>query len=227
MRVVTLDGPAGSGKSSSARALAGRLGWHLLDTGAMYRTVALGALRAEIDLDDPLAVMEIARRIAVRIQEGRIWLDDEDVSAEIRSVRVTKVTRCAANNPEVRGLLVGWQRQFARDHGRVVTEGRDQGTVVFPDAFLKVFITATPEVRARRRHAEFAARGEAISYEEVLGDQIRRDEEDRARAVGPLKAAPDAIILDTSGMTPDEVLDWLEARVAGALEAVGAEAASS
>lgn len=221
MRVVTLDGPAGSGKSSTAKALADRLGWDLLDTGAMYRAVALGALRAGIDLEDPGAVASVAARAEVQMRAGSLWLDGEDVSAEIRTVRVTRVTRYAANNPEVRGLLVGWQRQFALDHGRVVTEGRDQGTVVFPDAFLKVFITATPEVRARRRHAEFAAKGEAISYEDVLRDQIRRDEEDRARAVGPLKPAPDAVTLDTSEMTPEGVLGWLEGRVREALKAIG------
>lgn len=210
--IVTIDGPAGAGKSSVARALARRLGFAFLDTGAMYRTVALAALRQNLGWDNPAALAALARRSNIEVREDGTFLDGQDVSQEIRSHEVTSATHYAANNPAVRAHLVELQRQAA---GRldIVTEGRDQGTVVFPQAECKIFLDASPEERARRRQADLAARGEKLSLEEVLADQNRRDESDAAREVGPLLAAEDAVHVSSDGLSPDEVVERLEALV--------------
>lgn len=207
--VITLDGPAGAGKSTVARALARRLGFHFLDTGAMYRGVALAGLRSGVDWSEPDALAGIAEGVKIDFREERVFLNGEDVSDAIRTVEVTGVTRYAAGNPKVRARLVVLQRQAAQGRN-LVTEGRDQGTVVFPDAACKIFLTASPEERARRRVRDLAARGEAASFEEVLAAQNRRDREDASREVGPLAAAPDAIRFDTDGLTLDEVVAQLE-----------------
>jgi cytidylate kinase len=208
-RVVTIDGPAGSGKSTVARIVADRLGWRLLDTGAMYRAVALAALRAGLDLADEQAVGVLADRLTVSLPPGRVLLDGRDVTMEIRSVEVTRVTRFAADNPIVRRRLAAWQRDFAAEND-TITEGRDQGTIVFPDAPCKFFLTAEPLVRAQRRQAEHARRGEAITVDQVLADQEERDARDRQRAIAPLKAADDAVAVDTSGLEIEQVVDLLE-----------------
>ena len=209
MRVVTIDGPAGAGKSTVARRLADRLGWRLLDTGAMYRAVTLAALRAGVDLESDPALGELAARVAVGLPPGRVLLDGEDVTDAIRGVAVTRASGFVASSPRVRAQLIGWQRAFAADFD-VVAEGRDQGTIVFPDALRKFFLTASPAERARRRHAEFAARGEAIAPEEVLRDIQQRDARDEARAIAPLRPAADARILDTTGLPLDRVVDLIE-----------------
>lgn len=219
-RVVTIDGPAGTGKSTAARHAAERLGWRLLDTGAMYRAVALAALRAGLDMEDDRALGDLADRLGVALPGDRVKLDDEDVSEAIRTVEVTRATRYPANNPRVRARLADWQRAFAAEHD-TIAEGRDQGTVVFPDAPLKYYLDARPEERARRRHTEFLAKGEVIAFEDVLADLERRDAEDEARALAPLRPAPDAIRLDTTGMTIAEVVDRIE-RDARALPELGA-----
>ncbi|MEW4569172.1 (d)CMP kinase [Tautonia sp. JC769] len=211
-RVVTIDGPAGSGKSTVARIVADRLGWRLLDTGAMYRSVALAALRAGVDLADEEALGDLAARLTVSLPPGQVVLDGRDVSRDIRTVEVTRVTRFAAQNPRVRQILAGWQRAFAAEND-TITEGRDQGTIVFPDAPCKFFLTANPTERARRRHAEFLQRGESISFEDVLRDQQRRDAEDTERAIAPLRAADDAAVLDTTGRTIDEIATLVESAV--------------
>jgi len=210
--IVTIDGPAGAGKSSTARALARRLGFRFLDTGAMYRTVALAAVRRGHDWNRPEQLAELARRADIDVGEDRVLLDGEDVTLAIRTVEITRVTHYAADNPAVRAHLVEVQRQAVGDDN-VVTEGRDQGTIVFPLAECKVFLTASPEERARRRQMDMRGRGEAQDFTEVLADQQRRDERDARREVGPLAPADDAVEVITDGLTPEEVIDRLEALV--------------
>lgn len=206
--IITIDGPAGAGKSSVAKMLARRLGFRFLDTGAMYRAVALAAMRRGLDWDVPDDLAQLAKKITLRIDGERIFLDGEDVGQAIRTTAVTAVTRYSAGNPQVRERLVELQRETAAGQN-IVTEGRDQGTVAFPDAECKIFLTATPRERARRRFAELQARGEPVTLEQVLAAQERRDREDAAREVGPLKPAVDAVEVYTDGMTLDEVVEKL------------------
>lgn len=210
--IVAIDGPAGAGKSSAARALARRLGFRFLDTGAMYRAVALAGLRREIDWHDAAALARLARQVKIELPGDRVLLDGNDVTHEIRTLAVTSVTHYPANNAAVREHLVELQRQLAAGL-QVVTEGRDQGTVVFPHAECKVFLTASPSERARRRLIDLTEHGERVTFEEVLSDQNERDRRDANRDVGPLKPANDAIEFNTDGLSPEEVIDRLEALV--------------
>jgi cytidylate kinase len=210
--IVTLDGPAGAGKSSTARALAARLGWCYMDTGAMYRAVALMALDRGISLDDPAGLAELAEAVTIEFRDGRVVVDGRDVSTEIRTDRITQATRPVADAPPVREAMKRVQRRMAEGMD-VVTEGRDQGSVVFPAAALKVFLTASPEERARRRHHEEAARGNAASLEAILAAQSQRDEGDRTRAVGAMKPADDAVIVETDGLSAEEVVRRLVAMI--------------
>jgi cytidylate kinase len=210
--IVTVDGPAGAGKSTAARSLAKRLSFLFLDTGAMYRAVALAAVRRTLAWDDPAALAELAGRLSIQLHSERVILDAEDVTDEIRTVAITTVTHYAADNPGVREKLVRMQRAAA-GHDSIVTEGRDQGTVVFPDAECKIFLTASAAERARRRQADLAARGEIRSFEEVLDMQNLRDERDSNRLVGPLRPAADATHVITDGLTALAVVDHLEAIV--------------
>jgi cytidylate kinase len=212
--IVTLDGPAGAGKSTAARALAARLGWCYLDTGAMYRTVALVALERGIPLDDVAALAALAASLAIDFRAGRVLLGDRDVSIEIRTERVTQATRPVADAPPVRAAMKQLQRQLAEGRD-VVTEGRDQGSEVFPWAEVKVFLTASADERARRRHLEEENRGLASSLETVRAAQARRDEGDRVRPVGAMQPAADAVILETDGLSAEAVVDRLAALVAG------------
>lgn len=211
--IVTIDGPAGAGKSLVARMLAERLGFRFLDTGAMYRAAALAALRRNVDWNDESAVAAVVAAAKIESLPDRVLLDGEDVTQAIRTVEITKLTRHTANNPQVRRHLVALQRQVVAG-GNYVTEGRDQGTVAFPSAECKIFLVASPEERARRRHRDLVARGETVALEEVLAQQTERDQSDSTRAAGPLIAAPDAVEVNTDGLTPEQVVDKLAAIVA-------------
>ena len=208
--IITIDGPAGAGKSTVARALARRLGFRFLDTGAMYRAVALAGMRHGVDWQRPDGLAELARRLDISVDGERIFLDGDDVTEEIRCSEVTAVTRHAADNPQVRELLAQLQRDAAGSDD-IVTEGRDQGTVVFPTADRKIFLTAGARERAKRRLRDLQTQGESATLEEVLVAQQKRDQEDSSRPVGTLMPATDAIELNTDGMTIEQVVDHIEA----------------
>ncbi|MCV7213907.1 (d)CMP kinase [Mycobacterium crocinum] len=210
--VVAVDGPAGTGKSSVSRGLARALGAHYLDTGAMYRLVTLAILRARIDLADAEAIAaasDVPLSVGSDPDVDRAFLGDEDVSAEIRGDEVTRAVSAVSAVPQVRTRMVAMQRELASGTDSVVVEGRDIGTVVLPDADVKIFLTASAETRARRRNDQNIAVGLPDAYETVLADVIRRDHLDSTRAVSPLRPAEDAIIVDTSDMTQDEVVGHL------------------
>jgi cytidylate kinase len=210
--IITIDGPAGAGKSTVARALARRLGYKYLDTGAMYRAVALAGMRQGVDWDRPEQLAELAGKLDIEVIGEKIFLDGEDETEAVRSSAVTAVTRYAADNPDVRRQLVSLQRASAGGDD-VVTEGRDQGTVVFPQAECKIFLTAGAQQRARRRLRDLQDQGESATLEEVMAAQQRRDRRDSTRDVGRLVPAPDAREVCTDGMAFDEVVDHLEAIV--------------
>lgn len=210
--IVTIDGPAGSGKSSAARLLAQRLAFDFLDTGAMYRAVTFAALGTGLDLHDEQALARLLDAMRLEMPPGRVLLDGADVTRDIRTPEVTANTGAIADSPTVRRRLVGWQRAIA-DGRNVVTEGRDQGTIVFPHAEAKFFLVADPVERARRRHREIQARGRDIPFEEVLAAQRERDERDAARGIAPMVPAADAIILDSTKLTPEEVVATMEQHV--------------
>lgn len=208
--VIAVDGPAGTGKSTVSRGLARELHARYLDTGAMYRIVTLAVLRAGVDLADTEAVAAAAAAAQLAVghdpDEDRSYLDGEDVSAEIRGDAVTKAVSAVSAVPAVRTRLVDIQRQLAAGQDSVVVEGRDIGTVVLPDADVKIFLTASAEERARRRNDQNKAAGLADDYEAVLADVKRRDHLDSTRAVSPLRPADDAVVVDTSAMTQPEVI---------------------
>ncbi len=210
--IVTIDGPAGAGKSSAARGLADRLGFQFLDTGAMYRAVTLAAMRQGLDWHDPRAIAKLAESIELVLTGDRVLVDGEDVTEAIRSFDVTSHTRFAADNRAVRARLVALQREYAKGKD-VVTEGRDQATVVFPESTCKIYLTAGEEERARRRHLDLLAQGESIRLEEVLTKQRQRDDRDRNRKVGGLFKTPESIEVCTDGLSPEAVVDRLVAIV--------------
>ena len=209
-RVVAIDGPAGSGKSTVARAVAGRLGLPYLDTGAMYRSVAFAALRARIDPADDAAVAARARDCRIELDpDGTVRVDGVDATIEIRGPEVTRAVSLVAANPGGRAELRTRQREWLDAHGGGVLEGRDIGTVVVPDADLKVYLDADPEVRAARRSREVGD----LSYDEVAAELARRDALDEGRDDSPLATASDAMVIDTSDLSIDEVVE----RIAEAL----------
>lgn len=203
MRVIAIDGPAGSGKSTVAKAVAERLGLEYLDTGAMYRSVAFAALCHNVDPDDVEVVARLARQVDIRLEEGKVCVDGQDATIEIRGPEVTKAVTAVAANPDVRAEMVTRQREWAQKRDGGVMEGRDIGTVVFPDAELKVYLTASDEERAKRRSKEVTD----LHYDAVAADIARRDNADASRAASPMQQAPDAVVLDTTGLSIDEVVD--------------------
>jgi len=211
--VIAVDGPAGTGKSSVSRGLARSLDARYLDTGAMYRIVTLAVVRAGVDLADSLAIEAAAADVPLSVgynpDEDRAYLDAEDVSREIRGDEVTKAVSAVSAVPAVRARLVGLQRELAKGPGSVVVEGRDIGTVVLPNADVKIFLTASAEERARRRNDQNVASGLPDAYEAVLADVKRRDHLDSTRAVSPLRAADDALVVDTSDMSESQVIAHL------------------
>jgi cytidylate kinase len=217
---IAIDGPAGAGKSTVARLVARSLGFTLVDTGALYRTVALASQRSGVPWSDAEGVTAQAQRLAagaLQMQpdpEGAvcILLDGEDVSAQIRTPEMSLGASQVSSIPAVRAALLAMQ-QGAAAEGGVVLEGRDIGTVVLPDAEAKFFVTASPEVRARRRHEELLVRGLPSSFEQTLAEVIQRDEADSSRPVSPLRAAEDAELVDTSTMTIEEVVARIVQRV--------------
>lgn len=215
---IAVDGPAGTGKSSVSRGLARALGARYLDTGAMYRIVTLAVLRAGVDLADTPGIERAAADVPLSVgydpDEDRAYLDGEDVSDEIRGDAVTRAVSAVSAVPAVRARLVGLQRELASGPGSVVVEGRDIGTVVLPDADVKIFLTASAEERARRRNTQNVAKGLPDDYAAVLADVRRRDHLDSTRPVSPLRAADDAIEVDTSAMNEAEVVAALTDLVA-------------
>jgi CMP/dCMP kinase len=210
--IVAIDGPAGAGKSSVSKRLAHRLGFQFLDTGAMYRAVALAALQRHLGPNDAEEIGEMAQRLSLIMHDERVLLDGFDVTALIRTSEVASSVFLAADNRRVRERLVQLQREFAAGSD-TVTEGRDQGTVAFPHAECKIFLTASPEERAQRRHAELRLRGEDVSYEQVLAQLNERDRRDRERAYGALRRADDAIDVCTDGLATEDVIAKLESIV--------------
>jgi len=212
--VIAIDGPAGSGKSTVARTVADRLGLPYLDTGAMYRAVAFAALRRGIDPGEAEPVARLARRVEFTVEAGVVTVDGVDASIEIRGPEVTRAVSAVAANPAVRAELVDRQRRWAAERSGGVVEGRDIGTVVFPAARLKLYLTASHEARSERRAKEATD----LSYDTIAADIARRDHADSTRPDDPLQAAPDAVHLDTTGLSVDdvvaEVLEHL-ARVGG------------
>jgi CMP/dCMP kinase len=209
VKVIAIDGPAGSGKSTVARRLAERLGLGYLDTGAMYRAVTFAALRRGIDPADTGPVAELARVVDLDVTTDHVRVDGVDATIEIRGPEVSRAVSLVAANPEVRAELVRRQREWANERAGGVLEGRDIGTVVFPDAILKVYLNARPEVRADRRAAEVSD----LDYETVAADMARRDALDQGRQADPLRLADDAIELDTSDMSIDEIVAELARRI--------------
>jgi CMP/dCMP kinase len=210
--VVAIDGPAGAGKSTVAKGLAGRLGYTFLDTGALYRTVALAAKQRQIPWTDGLRLGDLARSLTiVFVKDGdliRVHADGQDVTDGIRTPEISEGASRVSALPEVRAGLLDLQRRVATT-ANVVAEGRDVGTVVFPSAKAKFFLSANPETRAMRRTIELQAKGQPAVLAEVLADMLARDERDSGRAVAPLRRADDAVEIDTSVLTPEQVIDTM------------------
>jgi CMP/dCMP kinase len=209
VKVIAIDGPAGSGKSTVARGLARQLGLDYLDTGAMYRAITFAALRRGVDPGDAEPTAEIARTVDLQASTEGVWVDGVDATIEIRGPEVSRAVSLVAANPGVRAEMVRRQREWAAERGGGVMEGRDIGSVVFPDAVLKVYLNARPDVRAERRAAEVTG----LDYETVAADMARRDALDQGREADPLRLPDGALEIDTSDRTVDEIVDALAGRI--------------
>jgi len=209
--IITIDGPAGAGKSTIAAQLAQRLGIAYLDTGAMYRAITWTALQKNLKLDDieAVAVLAASARIEMsgELPNNKVWIDGRDITADIREQRVTALSHKIAQNPLVRNIMVNQQRKIAAYAGSIVTEGRDQGTEVFPDATHKFYLDADTGRRAQRRFNELKDKGLVFDFEEILDAIVKRDQRDSDREVAPLRKAEDAVSIDSTELSIDEVLD--------------------
>ncbi len=203
--IIAIDGPAGAGKSTVTRELAQALGFQFLDTGAMYRAVTWAALRRGFDLNDESALAELAQSISIRFDEDQVFVDEENVTEKIRDLQVTRNVVAIADAVAVRRHLVELQRQIAAS-GNFVCEGRDQGTVAFPDAVCKIYLTASEQFRALRRIEQLQSNGESVDYEQILREQSIRDQQDLTRSVGRLQKATDAIEVNTDDKSIEEVV---------------------
>lgn len=210
--IVTIDGPAGAGKSTVARALARRLGFEFLDTGAMFRAVALAAMRSGVALDDPAGLERVVRALRLEMRGGQMLLDGEDVSALIRTAEVSAGSSVVAASAVVRPRLAGLQREIATGR-HMVCEGRDQGTVVFPDAGCKFYLTADPEERLHRRLRELEGRGGDVDVAALRQAQAERDQRDASRELAPLRPADDAVPIDSTALGVEEVVAVMEREV--------------
>jgi len=221
LEMVTIDGPSGVGKSTVSRKLAARLGFTYLDTGAMYRAVALQCRNANVDVQDESAVAALLPRLDLQLlpaaserDDGRVILGGEDVSDRIRTEEISMLASAVSALPAVRKSLTVMQQKYGAT-GKIVAEGRDTGTIVFPDAAWKFFLDAAPEERARRRVRQLRHRGEAVDEAEILRQIIKRDRDDSERTIAPLKAAPDAVLVDSTDLRPDEVIKRMLAVIRG------------
>ncbi len=203
--VIAIDGPAGSGKGTVAKGVANRLGWHLLDSGALYRVVALTAVRRGMDLSDAPALAAMATRLHIAFADAKVLVDGADATAAIRAPEIDAPASKVAALPAVRTALLAVQRGFRRPPG-LVADGRDMGTVVFPDAALKIFLDATPEARAERRLRQLRERGDDAIPSATLAAMRERDQRDRQRAVAPLAPAADAVVIDSTALSADDVI---------------------
>jgi len=211
--IITIDGPAASGKSTAARLLAERLQATFLDTGAMYRAFTLAAMQAGTDINNKEKLLDVLDNTQFQfdIKKGKmtVFINDTDVTEQIREPQVTDNARYIASVPKLREKLVEMQRQFASGKSKIVTEGRDQGTIAFPNADIKFFLTADPRERARRRQAELSAKGNAENLDKIQSDIEKRDKSDESRTVGPLKPANEAIVVDTTNLSIEDVVEKL------------------
>ena len=214
--VITIDGPAGAGKSSIAKRTAAALGISYLDTGAIYRAIALLLAQSEVKPDNEDYLREALSKIRVELRDGKVLVNDFDVSGEIRTPEVDELASVYSALPVVRKALLGLQQEQEK-HGSIVAEGRDVGSVVFPNAQVKFFMTASPQARAKRRYTERISKGKDANYDEILAAIIERDKHDSTRDTAPLSVPEGAIYLDTSDMTEDQVLEFVLGRVKAAL----------
>lgn len=203
--VIAIDGPTASGKGTVAGLVAEKLGWHYLDSGAIYRVLALSAIKRGVALTDEAGVAELGRNLNVEFSAGKVWLDGEDVSLDLRREETGNAASKIAALPAVRTALLARQRAFCAAPG-LVSDGRDMGSVVFPQSFLKIFLTASAEARAERRYKQLIAKGLPANIEDLLRDLMERDARDASRAVAPLRPCEDAVLLDTTAMSIDQAV---------------------